>query len=205
MNKSYQTKIHSVVTSDRDARSKIVQLAMLVLLALFGLPSAVFADATWIGGTSQNWNTGANWSANPPTGSFFINTNAAGVYPIISANSAFTPVDIIIGDGVVGGASNTGRVDQTTGSLATGSGNWLMVGRNGMGTYNLTGGTLTAGGIHIARTTGTAGRRVRPEVPRASCLRVCHASQGPRGTWQLRRNPRGNPLPIDVRKAAHAG
>jgi autotransporter-associated beta strand protein len=122
-----------------------------LILSLVGLPSAVFADATWVGGTSQDWNTGANWSVNPPTGSFYINTNAAGVYPVISANSAFTPVDIIIGD-----ATNVARLDQTAGSLATGSGNWLMVGRNGTGTYNLTGGTLTAGGIHMARTTTTA-------------------------------------------------
>ncbi len=144
MNKLNNIKINSIVTHVGDARSKMVPLAILVFLALFGLPAAVFADATWIGGTSQDWNTGANWSVNPPTGSFFINTNAPGIYPIVSANSAFTPVDIIIGDGAVGGASNTGRVDQTAGSLATGSGNWLMVGRNGTGTFNLTGGTLTA-------------------------------------------------------------
>jgi autotransporter-associated beta strand protein len=127
-------------------------------LILAGLPSISRADATWVGDTSQDWNNAANWSSDPanPTGNFFINTNAAGTFPVLSANSAFSPVDIIIGDGVVGGASNTGRLDQTSGTLATGSGNWLMIGRNGNGTYNLTGGTLTAGGIHMARTTGTA-------------------------------------------------
>jgi autotransporter-associated beta strand protein len=124
-----------------------------IALALVGLPSVSRADATWVGDTSQDWNNAANWSSDPanPTGNFFISTATAGVYPIVSANSAFTPVDIIIGD-----ASSVGRLDQTSGSLATGGGNWLMVGRNGTGTYNLTGGTLTAGGIHLARTTGTA-------------------------------------------------
>lgn len=125
-----------------------------LILTLAGLPSISRADATWVGGTSQDWNTGANWSVNPPSGNFFINTNAAGVYPILSANSAFSPVDIIIGDG----AGVSGRLDQTAGSLATGSGNWLMVGRNntnGTAIYNITGGAVTAGAIHIARTTAT--------------------------------------------------
>ena len=148
MKKSLQTRHHTLFRPfSKPNRYKI----SVLILSLLGLPSAVFADATWVGGTSQDWNTGANWSVNPPTGSFYINTNAAGVYPVVSANSAFTPVDIIIGD-----ATNVARLDQTAGNLATGSGNWLMVGRNGTGTYNLTGGTLTAGGVRMARTTGTA-------------------------------------------------
>ena len=116
-----------------------------LILSLVGLPSAVFADATWVGGTSQDWNTGANWSANPPTGSFTINTATAGVYPIISANSAFAPVDILVGVGVAG------SVDQNAGTNSTGAGNWLIMGQNngGAGTYNLNGGTLNAGAIHM--------------------------------------------------------
>jgi autotransporter-associated beta strand protein len=148
--------------SDTPAHFHVLRLfkpiAAAVALILAGLPSISRADATWVGDTSQDWNNAANWSSDPanPTGSFFVNTNTAGIYPIVSTASAFSPVDIIIGDGVVGGASNNGRLDQTAGSLATGGGNWLMVGRNGTGTYNLTGGTLTAGAIHMARTTGTA-------------------------------------------------
>lgn len=127
--------------------------ALGLLLSLEALTSICRADATWVGDTSQDWNNAANWSTDPanPTGSFFINTATDGVYPILGANSAFAPVDIIIGDG----ASSTGRVDQTAGSLATGGGNWFMVGRNGTGTYNLTGGTLAAGSIRMARTTGS--------------------------------------------------
>src|SRR6185503_933564 len=83
-----------------------------------------------------------------PTGNFFINTAAAGVFPVLSANSVFTSVDIIVGSA----ASLTGRVDQTTGTNSTGTGNWLIIGRDqGNGTYNLNGGTLNAGAIHMAR------------------------------------------------------
>jgi fibronectin-binding autotransporter adhesin len=128
-------------------------LASGLALSLAALPSISRADATWVGDTSQDWNNAANWSSDPanPTGNFFINTAAAGVYPILSANSGFAPVDLIIGN-----AGAVGRLDQTAGSLATGTGNWLMVGNNGTGTYNLTGGTLAAGSIRMARTTGTA-------------------------------------------------
>ncbi len=118
------------------------------------LPNIARADATWVGDTSQDWNNAANWSSDPanPTGNFFINTDAIGVYPILGADSAFSPVDIIIGDG----SGITGRLDQTGGALSTGSGNWLMIGRNGgTGIYNLTGGSVTAGNIRMARTTFT--------------------------------------------------
>ena len=125
-------------------------LASGLALTLAALPSISRAQATWVGDTSQDWNNAANWSSDPanPTGNFFINTATAGVFPILSAASSFAPVDIIIGDG----AGITGRLDQTAGSLATGGGNWLLIGINGgTGTNNFTGGTLSAGAIHMAR------------------------------------------------------
>jgi autotransporter-associated beta strand protein len=127
-------------------------LASGLVLSLAALPSVSRAQATWVGDTSQDWNNAANWSSDPanPTGSFFINTATPGVYPILSAASAFAPVDIVIGD-----TGTVGRLDQTAGNLATGLGNWLMLGRNGTGTLNLTGGTLAAGSIRMARTTGS--------------------------------------------------
>jgi hypothetical protein len=97
------------------------------------------ADATWTGASSQSWNDGTNWTLNPPTGNFFINT-ATGNFPIISANSAFTPTDLIIADG----GANSGRLDQTAGSLSlanvTTSGNWFFVARGSntaTGIFNL--------------------------------------------------------------------
>lgn len=125
-------------------------LASVLALGLAALPSRSDAQSTWVGDTSQDWNNAANWSSDPanPTGNFTINTATAGIFPVISANSAFAPVDIIIGNGT----SISGRLDQTAGSVATGSGNWLLMGINGgTGTYNLNGGTLSAGAIHMAR------------------------------------------------------
>lgn len=133
-------------------------LASGLALSLAALPSDSRAQATWVGDTSQDWNIAANWSTDPanPTGNFFINTATAGVFPILSAPSAFAPVDIIIGN-----AGATGRLDQNSGTLATGGGNWLILGQNGgTGTFNLNGGTFSAGAIHMVRsgagtTTGT--------------------------------------------------
>lgn len=125
-------------------------LASGLALSLAALPSTSRADATWVGDTSQDWNNAANWSSDPanPTGNFFINSATSGVFPIVNANSAFAPVDIIIGNGT----SVTGRLDQTAGTLATGGGNWLLLGQNGgTGTYNLNSGTFSAGAIHMAR------------------------------------------------------
>jgi hypothetical protein len=110
-------------------------MASLTAIAL--CPSAR-ADATWGGGTSQDWNTASNWSA-APSGNLTINT-ATGNYPIITADSTFTFADVNIG-------SNTGlvgRLDQTAGNITqanvtTTGGNWFKVGitGGGTGTYNL--------------------------------------------------------------------
>ncbi|MEO5716503.1 MAG: autotransporter-associated beta strand repeat-containing protein [Luteolibacter sp.] len=102
------------------------------------------ADATWVGSSSQDWNTAANWSSSPanPTGSFLINNATPGVLPIISANSAFSPADIKIGSGA------TGRLDHTAGTAAAGAGNWFFVGANsGTGTYNVANTAVAGGGI----------------------------------------------------------
>ncbi|MCW1925807.1 autotransporter-associated beta strand repeat-containing protein [Luteolibacter arcticus] len=109
---------------------------------------SAYADATWVGDTSQNWGTAANWSSDPanPSGNFFINTAAVGVFPVISANSPFTPVDLMIGSGT----GITGRLDQTAGTAATGSGNWTFVGRTGgTGILNASGGTFTTGQLYV--------------------------------------------------------
>lgn len=141
--------------------------AMLVPLANAG--------NTWIGGTAgfeQDWNKDTNWgTAFPlPTENAIINV-ATGNFAIITADSAFTPVDIIVGT-----AGNSGRLDQRAGTVATGNNNWLFVGQgnNGNGTYNLadtavtTGpgvGSLTgygagAGSINVGGPTTTTGGRL---------------------------------------------
>ncbi|MES2474324.1 MAG: autotransporter-associated beta strand repeat-containing protein [Verrucomicrobiota bacterium] len=150
-----------------DNRAGSCSLPQQCMLAMgFGLAvaaittSTAHADATWVGDTSQNWSTAANWSSDPanPSGNFFINTAVANVYPIISGTPGFTPVDIFIGSA----SGSTGRVDQNAGTASTGNGNWFFVGSNGgTGSYNLAdtaaaGGTFTSFGMGAG--SFTAGR-----------------------------------------------
>ncbi|BCU79355.1 autotransporter-associated beta strand repeat-containing protein [Luteolibacter sp. LG18] len=127
--------------------------ALTIALSVAGLSTqSARADATWVGDTSQDWNNAANWSSDPanPTGNFFINT-ATGNFPTLGASSAFTPVDLVLGDGT----GNSGRFDQSSGALSlavvNASGNWMFVGRGGgTGTYNLTGdASITVGKLHV--------------------------------------------------------
>lgn len=132
----------------------VATAAIVAALVLTHVQPAV-ADTNWTGTTSQDFNDATNWASTPsaPTGNFILNT-ATGNYPILSADAAFTPVDLVIG----GSAGTSGRLDQTAGSLALsvtgsptstapGGGNWFFVGRsNGTGTYNLTGsGSVSVG------------------------------------------------------------
>jgi autotransporter-associated beta strand protein len=136
-------------------RHPIASNKLLAALVAFSGSAALIvpmahAQATWTGAADQDWNNVANWSTSPsnPTGAFTVNL-ATGNYPILSANSAFSPNNILLGDG----ASQTGRFDHRAGSLSQAvvgaSGNWFQVGTNGgTGTYNLAdtsgiGGTLT--------------------------------------------------------------
>ena len=71
-------------------------------------------------------------------------------------NSAFTPVDIFIGNG----AGASGRLDHSAGTLSSGPGNWSFVGNGAgaTGTYNLTGtASFTSGRLLVAQggSTGT--------------------------------------------------
>ena len=127
-----------------------------LVLSLAGLPSLGLAQSTWNGSTSSDWNNAANWSAGVPSGvNAIINTNAPNICTI-SATPSATPVDIIIG-----GSGTTGRLDQTAGDLTTGAGNWLIVGLDsGTGFYNLSGGTLSAQDVHMARGGTTANATV---------------------------------------------
>jgi autotransporter-associated beta strand protein len=125
------------------------------LAAAIVVSGSAQAQTNWVGDASQDWNSAANWSSDPadPTGTFAINTAAAGVFPIVSTDSMFFPVDIFIANT----AGTTARLDMTGGTLATGEGNWLRIGEGGgsTGTFNLTGGTFT-GRVHGAIAAGVA-------------------------------------------------
>ena len=108
---------------------------LILVISMLCLLASGTARGGWIGGSNSDWNTAANWSGGSfPAGDAIIdNTAGPGVFPVISANSAFTPVDVRIG--TTGG---TGRVDQTAGTAGTGNGNWMFLGYVGSNaTYNL--------------------------------------------------------------------
>lgn len=88
----------------------------------------------WDNDSADNdWNNPLNWDGDAlPGGNAEVGLDGSN-RAIISANSAFTPVDIMVGQGAV-----TGRVDHTAGSASSGATNWTFVGTNGgTGTYNL--------------------------------------------------------------------
>jgi len=133
------------------------------------LTHVTYAGDIWIGGAAgdtQNWNNATNWGGAFPTGNAQINIGT-GNFPIISADSAFTPIDIFVGT-----AGNTGRLDHRAGVAATGNNNWMFVGQGnlGNGTYNLadtsaSGGSLTgfgpgSGSLNVGGPTTTTGGRL---------------------------------------------
>ncbi len=128
-------------------------LAISAVLSLVGIcTQSARADATWVGDSTQDWNTAANWSSDPanPTGNFFINTSTAAVFPILSANSSFTPVDVILANG----GTTTARFDHRAGTVSlanvSATGNWAFVGRGANtanGKYNLANTATTDAGI----------------------------------------------------------
>lgn len=154
-------------------------VAAAVAAGLSGVSPLAFAvDNVWTGATNTDWNTPTNWSlgrvpvkanGQPAPNDFddaVVNVNAN--FPVITADLAAVPRDIIVGQG----AGVNGRVDHTAGTATTGDGNWLYIGRDaGSGVYNLantatTGGTLTGFGLGSGSIdvgggtahTGTAGR-----------------------------------------------
>jgi len=149
--------------------SSFLSSTSTVVTIACSLVAAMPSDAAslWSGTTNQDWNTATNWGGAFPAGANALINTATGNFPLISANPTFTPVDIIIGQ-----ANNTGRLDQTAGTAATGNGNWMVVGQGalGNGTFNLadtaaTGGTLTGfaagtGSVNVGGTSTTIGRLV---------------------------------------------
>ena len=128
---SWSSKLFRLHRPSRIATSVVLGAA----LSLFSLLGSGTARGDWVGGSNSDWNTAANWTGGSfPAGDAIINNTAGpGVFPVISANSAFTPVDVRIGT-----AGGIGRVDQRAGTAGTGNGNWMFLGYVGSNaTYNL--------------------------------------------------------------------
>jgi autotransporter-associated beta strand protein len=136
------------------AKSLLEASVMTSAVACFIATPANAATETWdFGAATQDWNTAANWTNDAfpnGAGSNAIINTSTGLVPVISANSAFSPADVIIADG----GTNTGRLDHTAGLLTltdvSTNGTWFIVGRGAntaVGTYNLADTTVIAGGI----------------------------------------------------------
>jgi autotransporter-associated beta strand protein/T5SS/PEP-CTERM-associated repeat protein len=115
------------------------------------LAHTALGDTVWNGLISQDWNDAGNWDNGVPLDaannvSAIINT-ATGNFPIYSSGTTQTDWDVFIGNG----AGNSGRLDQSAGTLSVGNNNWLFVGASGgNGTYNQTGdANLNAGAINV--------------------------------------------------------
>lgn len=125
-------------------RSRLA-LSLVAAIAALGGASSAYASV-WVGGVSSDYNNAANWNSSPAAPSGNMEIKGAGITPVITATPTWSTVDIIVG----GGAS--GRLDQTAGTLSTGTGNWFLLGfQNVTATYNLantasTGGTYTGFG-----------------------------------------------------------
>ena len=128
-------------------RQQLVSCGVSCALALSG--SVLAADNLWDGSDSNDWNDPDNWSLNrvPVKTGFADNAavNTLNNFPVITGTISTIPQDIFIGNG----AGGNGRVDHTAGTLSSGGGNWMFIGREGgTGVYNLadtagSGGTLT--------------------------------------------------------------
>lgn len=126
------------------------QLGAAALLLILSAPQSAFSQDWDNDNANQDWDDPVNWAGDAfPAGNAVVNNvTPVGVdHPIVSATPSFTPVDIFVGTG----AGNEGRLDQTSGTLSTGAGNWMFVGHEGgVGTYNLNGdGSLNAAAMNI--------------------------------------------------------
>ena len=105
--------------------------------------TALAVDNNWTGTVDQNWNDTGNWSlgrvpANPngqPSGDTWddaVINMATGNYPYVTANTAATPRDIMVGRGT----GNSGQLDQVSGTVTYNG--WFYIGRSSAtGVYNI--------------------------------------------------------------------
>ncbi len=105
--------------------------------------TALAVDNNWTGTVDQNWNDTGNWSlgrvpANPngqPSGDTWddaVINMATGNYPYVTANTAATPRDIMVGRGT----GNSGQLDHVSGTVTYNG--WFYIGRSSAtGVYNI--------------------------------------------------------------------
>lgn len=122
-------------------------LALATCVAVAAFLSPANADTTWTGANSSDMTDAGNYNNGLPAAD-----NGALIITDISTNIPVMMSDITLGwDLDIGtGANTTGRLDQLSGLMSTGEGNWLRMGFNdGSGPASAT--------YNIADTTGTGG------------------------------------------------
>ncbi len=122
----------------------ILSISLLGALTL----ASQAATNTWTGAASdQNWDNPVNWSnghipLNPGLGEDAV-VNSTTNFPIILNDIDAEPRDVLVGE-----AGGSGRVDHRAGTLISGGGNYLILGRGAAsnGTYNLANTAVVSGG-----------------------------------------------------------
>src|SRR5262245_36978747 len=155
---SDQASTSNSTTQGRRRAATRLTLALAAGAALAGLSTrAQAASASWTGTTNNDWNLGTNWSGGAvPAGvgtlGFATINLSTGNFPVLTApGSTFLPSDITLGEGT----GLSGRLDVRSGTLNTGTGNFLYVGRNtstfaanaGTGILNIADTSVVGGGI----------------------------------------------------------
>ena len=128
-----------------------------LILMLAALPCIGWADTTWTGANSTDWTDSGNWNNGlPSSGNGAITIDQIGINTPTLSTSVSAGWDINIGNG-----GNTGALNQNSGTLATGNGNWGFIGvdAGSVGTYTLSGDAgFSAARINLgAFTSGSAG------------------------------------------------
>jgi len=130
----------------------IFRLSLFAVIAVLTLTAASYAVTNYYWDvTTGSYNTKANWNPDYPSTAttddyMFINNGGTAQ---ITANTMDSPYYLHVGSGTELGAPTTGTVTHSAGTLTlvgegTGAGSLRVGHLGGVGTYNMTGGTITA-------------------------------------------------------------
>lgn len=161
-------------------------MGVLVLSLLSG--QVAWAGNIWLGTAGQDWNAVSNWGGDYPTTVASVQIST-GNFPVIVADSLFTPDRMSVSGAAVG------RVDHTAGVVTVKSSGLLTVGGAGsVGVYNLAD-TSGTGGAYTGFATGSGSLYVGGNASGLGFMRVAYqqnsvgtVNMNTTGTFRLRGN-----------------